>query len=98
MSFKNALINLSICLSDIPKDKIKKSEKNGKLYLSIAVLPRNEPDQYGQDAYAIINQSKEERTANTPRIYIANGKVVTFNDKPEDMPPAPVSYIDDLPF
>lgn len=27
---KDALINLSICLSEIPKERIKVSEKNGK--------------------------------------------------------------------
>jgi len=40
-----ALINISICLSDIPEWARKKSE-NGKWYCSLTVADRKEKDKY----------------------------------------------------
>ena len=37
------LINMSICVSDIPKSKIKQAE-NGKKYMNITVAKRRESD------------------------------------------------------
>ena len=59
---ENAVINLSICLSDLPKEKIQKA-KNGKLYININIRKRKEPDQFGQDVYATVQQTKEEKEA-----------------------------------
>lgn len=67
------LININLCLSDIPKDKIFTS-KNGKQYLSICVTERKEPDNYGNDLTAYVNQSKEEREAKQPRQFIGTAK------------------------
>jgi hypothetical protein len=53
---------ISICLTDLPKDKIT-TGKNGKKYISIVVDSRKEPDQFGNDLTVYVNQSKEERTA-----------------------------------
>lgn len=51
----------SICLSDIPKDKIVKSEKNGKLYLNIDVVAYKESNQYGNSHFIALSSDKEER-------------------------------------
>ena len=51
----------SICLSDIPKDKIVKSEKNGKLYLNIDAVAYKEPNQYGNSHFIALSSDKEER-------------------------------------
>lgn len=51
----------SICLSDIPKDKIVKSEKNGKLYLNIDVVAYKESNQYGKSHFIALSSDKEER-------------------------------------
>lgn len=97
-----ALINCSICLSDIPKDKIKLFDKNGKKYLSVVVADLRESDEYGNTHSIYISQTKEEREAKERRTYIGHGKAVTFGnphpsiEEAADLPPATSS--DDLPF
>jgi hypothetical protein len=94
------MINISICLTDIPKDKITKSDKNGKQYLSIIVDERKEPDTYGNTHTAYVSQSKEEREKGVKRVYVGNGKEYKFN-KQSSAPQGnstPTSGSDDLPF
>lgn len=91
------LINLSICLSDIPKDRMQKSEKNGKVYTNISVARRREVDQYGKTHTVYMNQSKEERDARADKIYVGNGKEFIFNQTSSDNTTNSVSE-DDLPF
>jgi hypothetical protein len=97
-----ALINCSICLSDIPKEKIKLHD-NGKKYLSVVVSDLREKDAYGNTHSIYVSQTREEREAKTDKIYIGKGKEVTFDHQPQpsieavaDLPPAISS--DDLPF
>lgn len=97
-----ALINCSICLSDIPKDKIKLFDKNGKKYLSIVVADLRSVDAYENTHSVYISQTKEEREAKANRIYIGHGKLVIFDRQPQpsadvvaDLPPA--VDVDDLP-
>lgn len=49
----------SICLSDIPKDVIKKSESNGKLYLSFAILERKTVGKGGETCFISCSPKKE---------------------------------------
>ena len=95
---ENAVINLSICLSDLPKEKIQKA-KNGKLYININIRKRKEPDQFGQDVYATVQQTKEEKEAKTDKLYVGNGKYVKF-DAPGtgEMVKPKEEDIDGLPF
>lgn len=72
------MIVTSICLSDLPKDKITTSEKNGKKYISIVIDERKETDNYGNTHTAYVNQTKEEREAKTPKVYVGNGKEYKF--------------------
>lgn len=94
------LINVSVCVSDIQRDKIKQAD-NGKKYMNITVARRREPDQYGNTHTVFMSQTKEERENKVPRTYIGQGKGVDFHSAPvtaesvEAMPPAPD---DDLPF
>lgn len=74
------LINASICLSDIPKDKITKSEKNGKSYLNIHIAVNDTKDNYGNDTSISVGQTKEEREANTKKVYLGNGKTFWTNE------------------
>lgn len=67
------LINMSICVSDIAKSKIKQAE-NGKKYMNITVAKRREADSYGNTHTVFMSQSKEEREAKTDRVYIGIGK------------------------
>lgn len=65
---------LSICLSDIPKEKIQVSEKNGKMYVNVIVTDRREPDKFGNDATVYMSQTKEEREAKADKEYIGQGQ------------------------
>lgn len=92
---------ISICLSDIPKDKITTSEKNGKKYVSLVVDDlKDGPNQYGNDCSVSLSQSKEERAAKTARVYVGNGKTFTFQNTtaPAATTAAPVDDSGDLPF
>lgn len=106
-----ALINVSICLTDIPKERITLG-KNKKKYLNICIGDRREVDKYGNDKTVYISQSKEEREAQIDKIYLGGGKTFdNFQSKPaaprEDLkyqdPVARNNYpepeiTDDLPF
>ena len=94
----------SICLSDIPKDKII-DHKNGKKYLNLATYDNDQPDKYGNDFGVYVQQTKEEREAKTNRTYIGNGKIVKADTRPTPSgKDAPVidrptlNDSDDLPF
>ena len=71
------MIVTSICLSDIPEDKITTSS-NGKKYVNIVVDQRKEKDQYDNTHTAYMSQSKDERQAQVPKKYVGNGKEYTF--------------------
>ena len=70
-----SIINLSICVSDIPKTKINKSDKNGKSYLNITVAAKKDPDKFGNTHTVYISQSKDEKGDKT---YIGSGKEYVF--------------------
>lgn len=95
------MINLNICLSDIPKDKIREAV-NGKKYHDITVTDLQNVDEKGNTHKVAVRQSKEEREAKTPVTYLGRGKEIIFDDdrkakepvkNPYDMPTE-----DDLPF
>jgi hypothetical protein len=56
-------INLNICLSDIPKEWIVKSDKNGKSYVKLTVSKRKESDKYGNSHTVTVNTFKPEKQA-----------------------------------
>lgn len=100
-----SLINVSICLSDIPKDKIV-NHKNGKKYLNMVVAEKRETDQYGKTHTVYAQQTKEEREAKAEKQYLGNGELKEFNsgvqqaasnqvDKPFE---AKSEHDDSLPF
>ena len=89
---------MSICVSDIPKERIFKHE-NGKMYLSISTYDNDEPDKYDHDFSVSISPSKEEierrkSGEKVNRIFIGNGKI--WEDK--GMAPISEEDHDDLPF
>jgi hypothetical protein len=94
-----SLINISICLSDLPKDKVKQAG-NGKKYISLCVASRRETDTYGNTHTVYVSQTKEEREAKTGTVFVGAGKefvpqAVTA-ESVETMPVADNN--DDLPF
>jgi hypothetical protein len=95
------MYRFSICLSDLPKEKMKKAT-NGKIYINLVAGEKREPDQYGQDVYVAVDQTKEEREANDKRIYVGGGWAVkpaaaVSPDAVADMAPVDPAK-DDLPF
>jgi len=94
-----SLINISICLSDLPKDKIKQAG-NGKKYINLVCASRKEVSQYGETHTVYVSQTKEEREMKKETVYVGAGKefvpqAVTVEGI-ENMPPAENN--DDLPF
>jgi len=98
------ILNTSINLSDIPKDKIIDGKK-GK-YLPITITVNNEKDKFGNDGPVIVAQSQEERQNKEAKTYLGNVKVIWTDGQvpqptPRDAQPmqqaAPVAN-DDLPF
>jgi hypothetical protein len=72
------MIVISLCAEDL-KPHLKKSDKNGKHYVSVVVDERKETDKFGNTHTAYISQSKEQREAKTPKQYVGNGKEFKFN-------------------
>jgi len=99
-----SIIKASINLNDIPKEKIYVGKK-GK-YLPITITINDEVDTYGNQGPVVVEQSKEERDAKTPKTYLGNVKVVWTNgdnvaaaprtDQPQAAQPKQV--VEDLPF
>jgi hypothetical protein len=93
------MIVIDICLSDIPAEARKKSEKNGKVYAKFVVDERKSPDNYGNTHTVYVNQTKEEREAKKDKQYVGSGKEFVFDGKPSktaNVVQLPDS--DDLPF
>ena len=104
-----SIIATSINLNEIPKDKIIIGKK-GK-YLPIPVTLYDEPDLFGNQGPVVVQQSKEEREAKQPKVYLGNCKVVWTNgdnvgvaprvDQQAQAAPAPAAKAEvkeDLPF
>ncbi len=90
--------SLNICLTDLPKERMYKSEKNGKIYISLSTYDYDEPDQYENDFSISLPLTKEERERKDKgetinRIFVGNGKIW----KSGQTQPAQQD-IDDLPF
>lgn len=90
------LISLGINLSKIPGDKITLSKSNEK-WLNITVELKDAADQYGNDVSSWVSQSKEEREAKEPRVYLGNGKVV-YSGGGQSPAPAPAKQPTASPF
>ena len=100
-----SIIKGSINLEMIDKSKIFVGKK-GK-YLPVTITINDEVDPYGNQGPIIIEQSKEEREAKTPKTYLGNVKVVWSNgtnvsaapregQEAQSQPAA--AAVDDLPF
>jgi hypothetical protein len=94
-----SLINISVCLTDIPKDKIKEAA-NGKKYINLCLSERREKGKYDETHTLFVSQTKEERAANNSVVYVGHG--TEYAPKPvtsADIDNAPVAgNTDDLPF
>ena len=104
-----SIIKTSINLQNIPKEKIFNGKKGS--YLPITITLNDDFDQFGNQGPVCVEQSKEERDAKAPRVYLGNVKIVWTNGNnvavaPRDdqqgqqnQPTQPAaSTVDDLPF
>lgn len=98
------LMTGSICVSDIPKEKIW-TAKSGKRYVSIKMWINDDPDQYGNHASVQVAQSKDEIDQKLKAVYIGNLK--NYQSDQKESPKAnakssvnetAVEIEDDLPF
>lgn len=71
---------ISICLSSIPKDRIKVG-KNGKSYIDLCVDTLRQMDKFGNTKTVYVRPTKEERLSKQPKIYIGNGKSYEFDQQ-----------------
>ena len=98
------IIKTSINLTAIPKDIIIVGKK-GK-YIPVAITINDEPDQFNNQGYVTVDQTREERESRAAKSYLGNVKVVWTNgDFPEpnfgDQPQKPTAKVEaepDLPF
>jgi hypothetical protein len=89
----------SICLSDIPKEKITEA-KNGKKYLNLTLWVNDTADQYGNIGSIQVSQNKEERELGEKKQYIGNFKAPNAQAAPVQAAASFVSVdiADQLPF
>lgn len=64
---------LDICLSDIPKERIK-TAANGKKYLKAIIRPRKETDRDGYDHYIAAWVPKDQRNADDRPVFIGRAQ------------------------
>jgi hypothetical protein len=98
------MIVVSIDVTKIDKSKLVEG-KNGQKYYSLVVDELRTPDKYDNTHTVYQNQTKDERTAKTPKVYIGNGKEFKFNQQSAPQQSAPATNplhsqqaVDDLPF
>lgn len=89
---------MSICVSDIPKERILKHE-NGKMYLSLSTWDYDEPDKYDNNFSVSISLNKEEverrkSGEKIDRIFLGSGRIW----QQKEMEPITEEDKDDLPF
>lgn len=68
----SAIVNFSLDLSKLPKEKMIKGKKGTYINLSLSV--NDETNDFGQNASVFISQTKEEK--DQKKNYVGNGKVV----------------------
>ena len=71
-------IDISLDTTKIDKTALYESPKNGKKYLNISVLIREEKDQYGYDGFVVQKISKERKLAGEKGPILGNCKIVDW--------------------
>ena len=87
------MITLSLDVTKIPRDKIipgKKQRPDGSVgkYVDLVLFAnRDGRDQYGNDGAVCLGQSKDEREAKTPKVYLGNYKDTDNQPRERDSNP-----------
>lgn len=99
-----AILSGSICLSEIPREQMKKVMcKDGveRIYVNVAVIERKEKSQFGHTHFITCSPKKEERIEGKSYIFGDLKEFIPQNTSPasEDINNAPsIDPADDLPF
>lgn len=101
------MITIDICLTDLPKEKIRQAN-NGKKYIQLILSERQNVGRYGETHTLAVGKTREEREAKVPTIYVGSGKEYrpaaqsaappTQYAPPAQSAPAAAEDADDLPF
>lgn len=70
----SAIVNFSLDVSKLPKEKMIQGKKG--TYINLSLSLNDQTNQFGSNASFYISQSKEEREAKQDRIYVGNGRVI----------------------
>lgn len=92
------IINAQLDLTKIPKEKIDSfTRRDGSegLSLNITIFHQDHEDQFGNDTSIVVSQTREERQAKEPRVYIGNGK--SYKPKGESLPTGEGQFSDEKP-
>ena len=94
----SAIINASIRVDKLPKEKFIKG-KDGAVYYNLTIS-LNDDTRYGNNVAIMDSQTKEEREAKVQRNYLGNGKIVWTNNiiKLAEKEEAVSTPANDLPF
>ena len=71
----SAIINLSIRVDKLPKEKFVMG-KDGAVYYNCTLSINDDANQWGQNVSLTDSQTKEERDAKKAKNYLGNGNVV----------------------
>jgi hypothetical protein len=82
------MISLDLCLSKLPNEACRRSDKNGLIYVNLVLAERREVDQFGNTHTIYVSQSKAEREASAEKVYVGSGKETKFagNSSPAGNP------------
>lgn len=98
---------VSLCLSDLPKDHMSKGS-NGKIYINLTIGIRKDPDQWGRDLKVYVTPTRQDKEAHAPKNYVGGGNMIIFAvagsapvtdaDMSAILPAPDVDEKDNLPF
>lgn len=93
---------VSICMTDIwefakkSHSALSRSERNGKVYASLLIGDKDEPDQFNQDVYVKLNPHKDKKETEGGD-FVGNGKI--YESKAQEVQASDIPSGDDgLPF
>lgn len=69
---KGKLLAVKIDVTKIDKSKLYRGKKG--TYLNLDVWLNDEPDKYGRDGSVSMTQTRDERDANEPKVYLGDAK------------------------
>lgn len=78
------IINASIKKEDLDKlDPSVLIQGKTAVYIPLSIYVDNKIDKFGNNVSVQLSQSKEDREAKKPKVYLGNGKVVYVRDMPK---------------